>query len=269
MCDPLKTYHRAILEVWGGPHTNEIPGFKLMPYLGQARHSEETYNDDPIEVLFLGINPSYNPSKLEDDWKEIFGQRGANSFSSHMEWSSPLALKEKIENVINFDHACRKKHRFYKPITDLAEKAGVKNWRHLDLLPLRVNGQKSLNCYLKEDEIEQPLNDLIKETIRLMSAWEPKAVVVLNALASNVLIKILKLQLQTNGHRYQTDVKGFSDTTFLLGSQLSGGATSKPASVRLLADLRDLLRGGTGLNGGDGPTQTATTAKVAKRGQAK
>lgn len=272
MSDPVEAYYVAILDVWNKLRKDKIPGSEWMPYLGQAWSSKETHpHNGVMKVLFVGINPSFDQKILANYWDDAVPQpwKGERKFLSAIKWNHGRCADE---HVMKFDHHSRNKHKFYKLIERFAKDAELEtgDWHHLDLLPLRVNEQAKLKPHLDKAQIPKSLEELIKQTIGLMSAWEPKVVVVLNALASRLLIKMLGLKLQPNGHRYQTEMyKGLCGTTFLLGSQLSGGATSTPASVRLLADLRDLLRGGNGLNGGDEPTLTVSPSNATKRAQTK
>ena len=139
----------------------------------------------------------------------------------------------------------------------------------MDLFPIRETSQRLLEAelrYPKRSEVERfenampdspyrlartwhsALESIFGATLQLISSLKPSIVVVLNSWASKMLEYKLGLEVEANGHRYRTArVPGAS---WLLSSQLSGGATSVYGAQRLLADLRDAVLGGPGLSGG-------------------
>ena len=174
--------------------------------------------------------------------------------------------------VLRLDQHSRTAYKFYYgPIEELVTLA-KKNvaWYHMDVFPLRETDQKQFTakirvprsakekaalCASKGDsrlrksyEWDASISKLFHAFIDLLKKLQPKVVVVLNSHVSGMLEYRLPLYKQPNGHRYEcVDLPG---VVFLLGSQLSGGATSTYGKERLLADLRDLLRGKNGLDGG-------------------
>lgn len=124
-------------------------------------------------------------------------------------------------------------------------------------------------------QLPPPFQELFNATMTLVCAMKPSVVVVVNSLASRLIESCLPLTRQSNGHRYEAPTYSISGTAgshpdeagclsdeagilpdeacslcgvpFLLSSQLSGGATSTYGRERLVADLRDAFRGGTGL----------------------
>ncbi len=262
----VDAYHEKLLQFWTEHQGCGLPGLENVPHLGQHRRLVDgTFLEGPIQVLFVGINPSFDRQALEKHWRAAVAPHhpSLGEFESGIKWKPDRRadeLKEMCEALCRLDHHSRKVwDRYYQPIEQLAAEAGAKWWHHVDLLPLRVHKQKVLAAGLRKSvdalDWSTQLHSLVGLTTELISAWQPRVVVVLNALASTTLEARLELRLQHNGHRYQTRDHShpLSGATFLLGSQLSGGATSAPAFNRLRADLRDLLRGGNGLDGGDVP----------------
>lgn len=174
---------------------------------------------------------------------------------------------------MRLDQYSRETYRsYYAPIEDLVSAAAKAHaWYHLDLFPLRETDARLLTVYTrvpanndqrrklaearpdsrlhKSYEWEHVFKQLFDATIELIRDLQPAVVVVLNSYVSRTLHHKLPLVLQANGHRYEC--AKLPGIVFLLGSQLSGGATSTYAKERLLADLRDVVRGQDGLDGGD------------------
>lgn len=94
----------------------------------------------------------------------------------------------------------------------------------------------------------QHFTELFNAAIQLIIDLNPTVVVVLNSHASQILEHKLPLRKPANGHPYNCEK--FSNVPYLLGSQLSGGAISIYGKERILADLRDVVRGGDGSRGG-------------------
>jgi hypothetical protein len=248
------SYHRKLREIWLQHQACDIPGFEWSPYLGQPIELPKR-----LKVLFIGLNPSFVSKVIARHWEV------AHAGDAHLKAMKLRALKwpamraevewdRLLPAVVKLDRHSRGHYpRYYGPLGDLAEAAGAADaWDHLDLFPLRTTPQKALAKHLLlpeawDEEFPSPLSALLEATLELIEAIDPKIVVVVNALAASTLEDRAQLIIQGNHHRYVCPL--LPKVTFLLSSQLSGGATSKYAALRLLADLRDALRDGGGLHG--------------------
>lgn len=267
----ITNYHETVLGVWKSKHGSVVEGFKRVPLLAQPPDCER------VDVLTLGMNPSFVPESLIAHWERAQHEhpemlmRGLaaldwNALQTESEWQE---LRNAVARLDKHSRANYKK--YYGPIEELVALAGKKDaWYHTDLFPLRETDQKTFTAKLRvprnsnervalRDSTatsklrasyawDQAVVDLFNASIELIIDLKPRVIVVLNSYASQMLEYRLPLTKQGNGHRYVYEK--LPDVPFLLGSQLSGGATSIYAKERLLADLRDVIRYGDGLNGG-------------------
>ncbi|WP_349742958.1 hypothetical protein [Roseateles cavernae] len=249
--DALAQFEIALLAIWRSQEGDSAPGFGLLPLFGQWP-SRKT----PI-VLFLGLSPSFVPSALEEHWAATHHQTpellaiGLDALN----WVVPENADgwgQYREAVEQLDRYSREEYkRYYGPVDKLmADTQADVHHEHLDLFPLRSTDQGAFKEFLAATEDSnrakwKAREELLNAALDLVRAMAPKVIVVVNAAASRLVRDELGLELQTNGHRYAS--LAWPGVTFLLGSQLSGGATSEFARERLVADLRDVLQGGQGL----------------------
>jgi hypothetical protein len=247
-------YHRKLREIWIRYEGSNVAGFENVPHFGQPVDWHPR-----VKVLFLGLNPSFVPGTLRSHWATVHANNPRlNAMGmTALEWSAmrPIHRWNRLRPAVTqLDHHSRANYpRYYAPLEAFAQAAGVTGGLiHLDLFPLRNTSQKALEKHLPTPESgnrnwHPALMELFEATLKLVQNMKPEVVVVANALASDLLEYRLPLIVQRNRHRFESPA--LPGSVFLLGSQLSGGATSKYAGMRLLADLRDALRGRSGLNG--------------------
>lgn len=257
----IDAYHEQLLSFWRDNQSSSILGFSRVPHFGQLPKAGRT----EIKVLFLGLNPSYVESTLERHWRTVHegNQRLLDMGLQALQWDAQRSAEDWLElraAIVALDHFSRDNYgRYFDAIASVAEEVGVgENWHHLDAFPLRETSQNALIPFLpvfsEAPAGWQPvLEGLLNATMTLVATMKPKVVVVANSHVAKVLEHRLPLTLQENGHRYENESASFEGVPFLLSSQLSGGATSKYGRQRLVADLRDALRDGKGLNGGATP----------------
>jgi len=280
-------YVDKILTLWSADERAPLDGFDRVPFIG---HLPEDMPPN-LQVLVLGLNPSFSVESLKRSWdvvRKTCSPIGEATVLELLSWPLPEnqgkrdAAKLAIETL---DRYSRKNHAiFYRPIERLMNAAGLESdkWLHMDLFPIRETSQRRLEAelkfpkrhererfatlpqnaaYRKARTMHPALRSTLDETLQLICALKPPIVVVLNSFASKLLEYCLDLRLQPNGHRYRSDAT--DGTCWILSSQLSGGATSLYGMERLLADLRDAVRGNRGLVGG-----AATEAERAAEAEA-
>ncbi|RZM22082.1 MAG: hypothetical protein EOO88_30525 [Pedobacter sp.] len=276
MQDALDNYHATLLSIWKSSHTLEESGFEFWPLLSSPPMWKGVEVND-VEVVTLGLNPSYVHNVLEKHWKEAQNEHNSmlEKWPGALKWDkkqSDESRKEFYDAVLRLDRYSREAYNsYYAPIKELVCLAGKGNvWYHMDVFPLRETNQKDFISKIpipkkdkekvtldaskliskspKSYEWGSAMSKLFDACIELINDLQPTVVVVLNSYVSRMLEHRLELQVQSNGHRYESDK--LPEVVFLLGSQLSGGATSIYGKERLLADLRDVVRGNNGLDGG-------------------
>lgn len=276
-------YHDSLRELWlhhwGVTDADKHPpGFNRMPLLG---HDGVEEAESQVRAVTVGLNPSFLENTLAQHWGEAPGiptdvRVPMTAAKSQSEVDAARHMKE-MRAAVDLpgmgleDHWRRfapsvraldlySRHNYgdyYEPVKQLMVDAGYLlpggatppppgcGWIHLDLIPLRVKDQTELECHLKRKRKGGGgiLREMVALFAKLLVTINPRVVVVLNAHASRQLEIALHLDTK-NGHRYRSPE--LTETTFFLGSQLSGGATSVYARKRLAADIRDHRLGGTG-----------------------
>lgn len=209
-----------------------------MPYLGQ-RYA----GCAPLQLLFVGINPSYVPKVLREHWQAVHRQALDDNLTP-LQWQprSAPALQTLVEQLEGLDlHSIANYPRYYGPLANFASNVGAANWHALDLYPVRVRSQSDLSAVLIADEpLPEPAAELMAAFVEQVSQWQPRVVVVANALASRLLVRHGGLRRQANGHRYEH--ADCPQSVFLLSGMLSGaGQQDEFSRERLAADVRAAL----------------------------
>lgn len=256
----LERHEALYAELWTKFARSGIPGFETVPNLARGPVAGRT-----SEVVFVGLNPSFARTAICDQWKEVHGEND-ELFDAKLRmfrWKARQQMedRQRIDAAVRAVDEYAREHygRYYDLIRALAHEADAEGrWQHVDLFPMRNTSQKdvsnSFDVKRKKGakEWQSAVSDMFEAAIELIEALQPKVVVVLNAHASRTLEAWLPLELKANQHRHEAaraqepTRRRLRGVPFLLGSQLSGGATSTYARLRLAADLRDALAGGQG-----------------------
>ena len=223
MHSAINQYREAVLALWTSDHSSTMDGFDKWPLLSPA---PECAN---IDVITLGLNPSYVLEGLAAYWQIVRGQH------AHMPAWCPDALRwDRTESttvrqqrrkwIASLDEHSRANYRpYYAPIEELVAAADMSQaWYHMDVFPLRATKARELTTHIPvpanererqrytavpNSRLRNPyvwddaLNGLFDASIRLIKELQPKVVVVLNSYVSRLLHYRLSLTLQTNGHR--------------------------------------------------------------------
>lgn len=135
-------------------------------------------------VLFVGLNPSDAESAEE------------------FRLSAPDELRsvQHVERVVQRERAFiyggdgRDQYAYYRPFARLA--APVGDWAYLDLLPVRHRSQKQVKQFLRLDKTDwHPLaHEWLRASAQLLTDLRPVAIVVVNALAADLLLRWFERQ---------------------------------------------------------------------------
>lgn len=111
---------------------------------------------------------------------------------------------------------------YFKPFGDLLD-GTAEMWNHIDLFYLRETSQEKLSksIFLKTGVLNKFGRDQMDITKSILVGLAPKAIVVVNALASNIFKEEYKLNFDEYHGCYFTRVSGRNVPTFLT-SMLSG-----------------------------------------------
>lgn len=251
MNELIAQYHSELLTIWAQNAEAEFPGMDKMPYLGQAPQFNR------LDVVFLGINPSFREKMLSDHWDIVHPTVNARTLSvKPWHWCGNRAEEDLAllrEQLVALDqYSMRNYPIFYKPLEQVAVTAGclarlgrVVRWHALDMFPVRALFQNELEPYLPIDgQWHQLAETMFERSLRLLIDMKPQVVIVANALVANLLIQKMPMRQQANGHRYETN--RLPGVPFLFSRILSNGA-DQFSKERLAADLGNALRGQLGL----------------------
>ena len=251
MDELIEKYHNDIHGFWDRHALTQFPGMDKMPYLGQAPQFAE------LDVLFLGINPSFVEPMLISHWAVVHPGVNAHALAV-LPWlwgqnrtAEELALLRR--QLVALDQYSRRNYPIhYGPLetvaTGAAKRAGLKEvrWHTLDMLPVRARFQSELAQHLPIGGQWHALaENMFLRSVQLLIEMKPRVVVVANALVANLLIEKFEMRPQDNGHRYETEY--LPGVPFLLSGMLSYGVTDRFSRDRLTADLGNALLGGNGL----------------------
>ena len=217
-------YNRRAREIWTDHFKKHdaLPGMSLFPI------QRPKFEDAP-DLVMVGMNPS-------------FVTRSRNPDAPHLGWR-PFT-DGLIEQFIVEEDAARTNYTvFYGRIDKFSEAAGAESPEDLDLLPLRHTNQAEVlvGHWNKQGEPNEFVQECLlhfKEALRRM---DPKVVVVANAAASRLVVRLLSLERRARGRFYSS--LDMPRTTFFLSGMLSGQRALDEFSMdRLAADVRAVLR---------------------------
>lgn len=170
--------NRQILDLWkyysnkGGEGTRRYPLF---------------YPDFNIncDVLFIGINPSF----LNKMGEEIF------KFENE---------KFKIDEDIERERDAKEKSyaTYFRRIWKIKEKLNLNSWEHIDLFLIRDKTQNVLKEVIQYDN--KKFNEFgeaqFKLFLKILNKINPRVIVVINALASDIINNKLKEEIENNSN---------------------------------------------------------------------
>jgi len=139
----------------------------------------------PDSIIFVGMNPSFSSR----GWKSLL-QRAARPDvdpTSFFQWPSPEDFDEKLAHKL--EALAREHYPFFAPHKALAAALSLP-WEHIDLFAYRETDQSKAKTLVVANELQVSLTDFGEKQFKLfeevLSLAQPKAVVVVNALASQI-----------------------------------------------------------------------------------
>lgn len=242
----LHQYREAVLALWRAQADGASPkvvGMDRMPLFASAPVA------GPLDVLFVGLNPSFDQRMLARHWVQCFG-------APYPDGDDPLAWRSEREGevlqtlvdrlAVLDDHSRRHYGRYYGGIEALAAGAGAAaRWHVFDTFPIRASLQSDLRLSEAHRHPQgHPMRSLLEAFAELVAAWRPRVVVVLNRGASMLLARTLDLRQDHSGcgHRWAKA----PGTRWLLSRMLTSrhGSMSEEERTQLQADIGKLLTNG-------------------------
>ena len=137
-------------------------------------------------------------------------------------YSFPKSDHFVLEKALDIERKMMKCYPYFKPFGDLLD-GTAEMWNHIDLFYLRETSQEKLrrSIFLKTRVLNKFGRDQMDITRNILERITPKAIVVVNALASNIFKEEYKLKFDQYHGCYFTRISGRNVPTFL-SSMLSG-----------------------------------------------
>lgn len=146
------------------------------------------------QLLFVGMNPSFSEKAFRLILKDTeYAKHDPKEF---YKWSNISLNHDLINDLIKIENYAYKNYSLYVgPLAKIAKQVGLE-WQHIDLFLYRETSQANFksrildNSKLNEFGLEQ-----IKIFEEILVEVEPKCVIVVNALGSEILRKYIKNDL--------------------------------------------------------------------------
>jgi hypothetical protein len=225
----MKEVNIRLLELWERTPDEYLNG--LMPFFVDKFESHR--------VTFIGLNPSFSEKGYE------FGLRNTayKEIAIRDFYSFPKSALFNLEKALDIERKMMKNYPYFKPFGELLTGTAEK-WNHIDLFYIRETSQNKLGSSIFQQSMK--LNDFGRSQMDIskivLEGIAPKAIVVVNALASNIFKKEYEISFDEYHGCYFTQISERSIPTFLT-SMLSGQrALDTFSRERLSWHIRKVLK---------------------------
>lgn len=181
-------------------------------------------------VLFISFNPSFPDELKNKKWKHSYEINTLNTIN--------------VEQVIKQEIETQNSLRYFNILKEIA-RALYLPWSHLDVFMLRETSQEKAKPKVYDDAAKrltrfgQKQFDLFTKALQIST---PKIIVVINALASEIIKTQLRLKYDSADGCYYAPDENIK-APFFLGSMLSGQrAMDIYSRERLVWHIRQKLR---------------------------
>ncbi|KAA0894213.1 hypothetical protein [Oryzomonas rubra] len=189
-----------LMEIWDNSFEPNSGAFLPMQYMEPKKGA----------LVFVGLNPSFSAKGMGSLQRKITGPNFDNK--TFFSWPSPLDFD--IELAQNLEVLARDNYSFFEPHRTLARVLNLQ-WEHFDLFAYRETQQEKTKKQILVSTDNVKLNAFGQRQFdvfnTLLQLAQPAAVVVINALASQIYLNQRKtIFISEKGH-YQdcTNEPGF------------------------------------------------------------
>lgn len=178
-------------------------------------------------LLFVGLNPSFSPKGLarmvnNTPYSQV-------DFGAFYHWDNHEAFVRQMERVLEIERLARDNYPFFRPFGQIAGEAfsgDTSKWEHIDLFFNRETNQKRLeNTILRNRAMGTLVSAQLDLSKRLIHYVEPKAIIVPNALASDIFKGTLSSEFPlvwNESHGYHLTTLRHKSVPVFLASTLTG-----------------------------------------------
>lgn len=237
VADSIDKIDCELINLWNQQFSNQLhqsdkPVYVPMPY--------EKPVDDAL--LFVGLNPSFSIA----GWKSVLrdSEHAQVDTGSVYKWKGSTQRALDVELMSKLEGLARQKYAFFGPHRCLAKSLDME-WCHLDLFAYRETSQKEARDLLFEPpNSTATLTNFGKAQIalfkRTLALSRPKAVIVINALASMVFRAHLSPTFDASNGYYRL---GEDQVPVFFSGMLTGGrALDRFSRDRLFWHVAKALR---------------------------
>jgi len=204
----MEDINMRLINLWETTSSEYLNG--LMPFFVDKLESQR--------VTYVGLNPSFSEKGYETGLRDtLYKDINIRDF-----YSFPKSDHFVLEKALDIERKMMKCYPYFKPFGDLLD-GTAEMWNHIDLFYLRETSQEKLrrSIFLKTRVLNKFGRDQMDITRNILERITPKAIVVVNALASNIFKEEYKLKFDQYHGCYFTRISGRNVPTFL-SSMLSG-----------------------------------------------
>ena len=192
-------------------------------------------------LVFVGLNPSFSPT----GWRSLLKHSDTPDLDPHSFFSWPSPQNFDVELVHRLEAEAEDRYSFFAPHRKLAGELKC-DWVHLDLFAYRVTEQAKLKARVLASANDIALNEFgiaqFKVFSDLLALSEPSAVVVINALASQIYASQRKPAFEMDTGYYLDSTNGHAFPVFFSGMLTGARALDRFSRERLYWHVCKTLR---------------------------
>ncbi len=192
-------------------------------------------------VLFVGLNPSFSSR----GFRKLLKDSPYENIKPEEYFKFTNMIKRKVNTIIEVEKLAMERYDYFTKLKMMAGDLGI-FWQHIDLFFERKTDQKSIKSeYIKKDN---SLSDFAKEqfgiSFETIKFINPKIIVVINALASDILKRELaqKICFYENMGTYRLKLNKLQPIIFFSGMLSGQRALDNHSFERLRWHMRFVMK---------------------------
>lgn len=172
-------FNTRIIDLWGKYYGNDEDALSPLLY--------KTLKENCL--LFIGLNPSFSLKGFKSFLKEetVYNNLGSEKILSMHKF---VNLKENKDHIIKMQYiAVHEYKKYFGKFIEISKYIKLP-WEHIDLFYKReTSGQKIKKEYYPKKKLTNCAKEQFQITMEIIEGLKPKVIVVVNALASDIIKK--------------------------------------------------------------------------------
>lgn len=182
-------------------------------------------------LLFVGLNPSFS----DKGWDRLMPYIGIDGFDPKRFFGWPRPDNFSMEVAYKVEQVARERYQFFAPHRALARAVRMP-WDHIDLFAYRMTSQKdAMYLFVEKGDAVKPTPFGQRQLAlfeQMLAAARPRAVIVVNSLASKIYQHLRQPGFDSKKGCYQDEIEGHAFPVFYSG-MITGGAMDVHSRERL------------------------------------